>query len=90
MPLYVNNEAAIAMVSENQPTLKIQHFAIQERCVKRAIVMKHIPWIVNPSDDWLVGFLDAARATSFKARESVTGYLTSSLNATNQEPLVTH
>ena len=55
-PLYIDNEAAIAMINENRPTtrarhIEIQHFAIQEWRAKNDLVMRHIPGIINPSDD---------------------------------------
>jgi hypothetical protein len=54
-PLYVDNEAAIAMVNERKPTprsrhIDIQHFAIQEWRAAGDIEMHHIPGIINPSD----------------------------------------
>ena len=54
-PLYVDNQAAIAMVNERRPTsrsrhIDIQHFAIQEWRAAGDIVMRHIPGIINPSD----------------------------------------
>jgi hypothetical protein len=55
MPLYVDNQAAIAMINENKPTprsrhIDIQHFAIQEWCVHELIELHHIPGVVNPAD----------------------------------------
>jgi hypothetical protein len=54
-PLYMDNEAAIAMINERKPTTRsrhidIQHFAIQEWRRRGDIVMHHIPGIINPSD----------------------------------------
>ena len=54
--LFINNEAAIAMINENRPTMhaqhiEIQHFSIQEWRAKKELAMRHIPGIVNPSDD---------------------------------------
>ena len=54
--MYIDNEAAIAMINENRPTtrarhIEIQHFAIQEWRAKNDLVMRHIPGIINPSDD---------------------------------------
>jgi hypothetical protein len=51
----MDNEAAIAMINECKPTTRsrhidIQHFAIQEWHQCGAIVMHHIPGIINPSD----------------------------------------
>ena len=56
---YINNEAAIVMINENHPTtharhIKIQHSAIQdmqEWQAKKELVMRHIPGIINPSND---------------------------------------
>ena len=31
--------------------IEIQHFAIQEWQAKKKLVMRHIPWIINPSND---------------------------------------
>ena len=55
-PLFVDNQAAIAMVNESRPTprarhIEIQHFAIQEWREKGDIVLRHCPGIVNASDD---------------------------------------
>ena len=54
-PLYVDNQAAIAMVNERRPTacsrhINIQHFAIQEWLAAGDIIMRHILGIINPSD----------------------------------------
>lgn len=54
-PLYMDNQAAIAMINERKPTTRsrhidIQHFAIQEWRQRGDIIMHHIPGIVNPSD----------------------------------------
>ena len=54
--LFVDNQAAIAMVNESRPTprarhIEIQHFAIQEWRDKGDIILRHIPGIINPSDD---------------------------------------
>ena len=50
------DKAAIAMINKNQPTtcahhIEIQHFAIQKWRAKKEIVMRHIPVIINLSDD---------------------------------------
>ena len=55
-PLYVDNQAAIAMINESRPTprarhIEIQHFAIQEWRNKGDILMQHCPGILNISDD---------------------------------------
>jgi hypothetical protein len=54
-PLYVDNQAAIAMVNESRPTprarhIEIQHFAIQEWRNKGDIVLRHCPGVINLSD----------------------------------------
>jgi hypothetical protein len=54
-PLYMDNEAAIAMINERKPTTRSRHidiqpFAIQEWRQRGDIVMHHIPGIINPSD----------------------------------------
>ena len=54
-PLYMDNQAAIAMINERKPTTRsrhidIQHFAIQEWRARGDIVMRHIAGILNPSD----------------------------------------
>ena len=54
--LYINNQAAEAMINKNCPTLcachiKIQQFAIQEWRQKGDIIMEHLTGILNPSDD---------------------------------------
>ena len=55
-PLFVDNQAAIAMVNESRPTprarhIEIQHFAIQEWRNKGDIVLRHCPGVINLSDD---------------------------------------
>ena len=54
-PLYVDNQAAIAMVNERKPTTRsrhidIQHFAIQEWRAAGDVILHHIPGVINPSD----------------------------------------
>ena len=54
--LFIDNQAALAMVNESRPTprarhIEIQHFAIQEWRQKGDIILRHIPGILNPSDD---------------------------------------
>jgi hypothetical protein len=54
-PLYVDNQAAIAMVNERKPTpcsqhIHIQHFAIQEWRADGDIELHHIPGTINASD----------------------------------------
>ena len=54
--LFVDNQAALNMINESRPTprarhIEIQHFAIQEWRTKGDIIMRHIPGIINPSDD---------------------------------------
>ena len=54
-PIYNDNEAAIAMINQCKPTprsrhIDIQHFAIQEWRRQGAIIMHHIPGVVNCSD----------------------------------------
>ena len=54
--LYVDNQAAIAMVNESRPTprarhIEIQHFAIQEWREKGDVVLAHCPGVLNTSDD---------------------------------------
>jgi hypothetical protein len=53
-PLYVDNQAAIAMVNEQKPTprsrhIHIQHFAIQEWRAAGDIELHHIPGTINAS-----------------------------------------
>jgi hypothetical protein len=55
-PLYCDNQSAIKMVNARIPTdrsrhILIQHFAIQDWKDAGDIVMRHIPGILNPSDD---------------------------------------
>ena len=55
-PLFVDNQAAIAMVNESRPTprarhIEIQHFAIQEWRDKGDVVLRHCPGVINASDD---------------------------------------
>ena len=57
IPLYIDNQAALAMINESRPTprarhIEIQHFAIQEWRNAGDIIMKHIPGVINPSDDF--------------------------------------
>lgn len=54
--LFIDNRAALDMINESRPTprarhIEIQHFAIQEWRRQGDIIMRHIPGIVNPSDD---------------------------------------
>ena len=53
--LYIDNQAAIAMINENKPTprschIDIQHFAIQEWRARGLLQVLHIPGILNPAD----------------------------------------
>jgi len=55
-PIYCDNESAIKMINARVPTersrhIDIQHFAIQDWKDEGDIVMRHIPGILNPSDD---------------------------------------
>lgn len=55
-PLYCNNESAINMVNAKIPTdrsrhIAIQFFAIQQWKEHGDIVLRHIPGVINPSDD---------------------------------------
>ena len=55
-PLYIDNEVAFKMIKEKRPTprarhIEIQHFAIQEWHDALEIQMRHIPGIINSSDD---------------------------------------
>ena len=54
--MFIDNEAALAMINEFRPTprarhIDIQYFAIQEWRQRLDIVMKHLSGILNPSDD---------------------------------------
>jgi len=54
-PLYMDNQAAIAMINENKPTersrhIDVQHFAIQEWRRRGIIEMRYIAGSINPSD----------------------------------------
>ena len=49
-------EPVVVMINKTQPTthahhIEIQHFAIQEWRAKKELIMRHIPGILNPSDD---------------------------------------
>ena len=55
MPLYMDNQAAIAMVNECWPMTRshhidIQHFTIQEWHMAGDIELHHIPGVINVSD----------------------------------------
>ena len=55
-PMYIDNQAAMAMINESRPTprarhIEIQHFAIQEWCKKGDLKMYHCPGVINASDD---------------------------------------
>ena len=55
-PLFIDNQAAIAMVNESRPTprarhIQIQAFAIQEWRQAGDVILCHCPGILNPSDD---------------------------------------
>ena len=54
-PLYIDNQAAIAMINESRPTprarhIEIQHFAIQQWKQFGDILLHHLPGIINSSD----------------------------------------
>ncbi len=54
--LYIDNKAALAMVNESRPTprarhIEIQHFAIQEWRERGDVILRHIPGVINSSDD---------------------------------------
>ena len=54
--LFIDNVAALHMINEKHPTphaqhIDIHHFAIQEWCKKKDLVMEHLPGFLNPSDD---------------------------------------
>jgi hypothetical protein len=54
-PLYIDNEAAIAMINEQRPTprarhIDIQHFAIREWRSNGDITALHISGSINPAD----------------------------------------
>ena len=54
--LFIDNMAALHMINEKCPTpharhINIQHFAIQEWCEKKDLVMEHFPGILNPTDN---------------------------------------
>ena len=54
-PLYIDNQAALAMINESRPTprarhIEIQHFAIQEWAKAGDILMVHLPGAMNSSD----------------------------------------
>ena len=53
--MYIDNQAALAMINESRPTtrarhIEIQHFAVQEWRKAEDIIMKHLPGIMNCSD----------------------------------------
>ena len=55
-PIFEDNMSAIKMINSRVPTersrhIDIQHFAIQDWKDAGDIVMRHIPGIINPSDD---------------------------------------
>ena len=55
-PIWMDNESAVNMINARVPTersrhIDIQHFAIQDGKDAGDIGMKHIPGIINPSDD---------------------------------------
>ena len=55
-PLFIDNQAALAMINESRPTprarhIEIQHYAIQEWRQNGDILMKHLPGVLNTSDD---------------------------------------
>ena len=55
-PIYEDNMSAINMINARVPTershhIDIQHFAIQDWKEAGDIVMRHIPGIINASDD---------------------------------------
>ena len=55
-PMYCDNQSAINMINAQIPTersrhIMIQYFAIQDWKSQGDIIMRHIPGIINPSDD---------------------------------------
>ena len=55
-PIYEDNMSAINMINAKVPTersrhIDIQHFAIQDWKDAGDILMRHVPGIINPSDD---------------------------------------
>ena len=53
---FINDMAALHLINEKQPTTHaqhcdIQHFAMEEWCEKKEIVIEHFSGIVNLSDD---------------------------------------
>jgi len=55
-PIYKDNKSAIEIVNFNKPTERSRHidirfFVIQDWKARGDIVMKHIPGVINPSDD---------------------------------------
>ena len=54
--MHIDNEAALNMINENRPTprarhVDVQHFAIQEWRENKDIIMRHVPGVLNSSDD---------------------------------------
>ena len=57
---HIDNQAALAMINESRPTprarhIETQHFAIQEWCKAKEILMVFCPGSVNPGDDMTKG-----------------------------------
>jgi hypothetical protein len=75
-PLYVNNQAAIAMVNEWKPTprsrhIHIQHFTIQEWRATGDIELHHIPGTINASDQ--ASYQSPWMDSPFPSRPSIHG-----------------
>ena len=54
--MFIDNQAALNMINERRPTprarhIEIQHYAIQEWRAQNDIVMRHLPGVMNNSDD---------------------------------------
>ena len=68
-PIHIDNMSALKIINENtSPTdrtrhIDIRYFAIQDWQEDGDIIMKHIPGIINPSDDFTkpVGYILHAR-----------------------------
>lgn len=87
--MFIDNIAALHMINEKRPTprachIEIQHFAIQEWCDKKEIIMEHLSGVINPSDDltkplgWILHARHARRSMGHyrvsPSRTSATSY----------------
>ena len=92
-PMYIDNLAALFMINERRPTprarhIETQHFAIQEWCRDKDIIMRHLTGILNSSD----GLTTAVGTTLHyrHSRRAMGHYRLVSPSDSEDSPLVPH